>query len=140
MTQYLKHISGGKDHSNGFVFLSQCILRAFQSCLCIFFDSKNSFSCGAGAATVGSRYMGGAPETTEHCQLNLGSRLCITGNVLGGREIIPLFTLRPQATSAGLQGGRKHLVTNWIHLVRSHGKEKWGCAQQAWSQPSPKTS
>lgn len=54
----------------------------------------------------------------------------------GRKTVIPLFTPRPQAAS---ESGRQHLDTSWIFLVRSQDRERRGCAQRWWSQPSPKS-
>lgn len=68
------------------LFSSAGVFYVHFSHACIFsLTGRTASPVGASAATVGSRYMGRASETTEHCQLNLGSRLCVTGNTLGDR-------------------------------------------------------
>lgn len=78
-------------------------------------------------------------ETTEPCQLNLGSRLPITANVLGGGQWFPPSHSGPRLPLQACESGRQRLVNKGIFLVRSQDKARRGCAQQAWSHPSPKS-
>ena len=124
MTRYLKHISRGKDHRNGFVFLTRCMLRAFQSRLSVFFDRKNSFSC------RGQCGHGGQPErgaSSRNSRAKAWKQMMRYRQHFVGQRIIPLFTLRPPATSAGLQGGREHRVTeSQNHRIVGVGRDLCG--------------
>lgn len=115
----------GKDHRNSFVFLSRCILHAFQSRLSISFDRGNSSSCWGQCCHRVQLVdgVGSAPETTEHCHLNLGSRLHITDNILGGRQGFPSSHSGPRLPLQACKSWRQHLVTKWRFLVRSQDKE-----------------
>lgn len=99
---YLKHISGGKDHRNGFVFLSWCILRAFQSRLYIFFDRKNSFSCWGQCRHSRQSVYGLGSRNNRALSAKPWKQIVCYRQHFGRESIIPLFMLRPQATLVGL--------------------------------------
>lgn len=137
MAPCLRHTGGGKP--------TERALFSSAGVFCMDFIHAWVFPLPGGTAppveaTISSWSVGRLrSETTELCQLNLGSRLPITNNVLGGRQWFPSSHSGPRLPLQACQSRRQHLVSKWMFLVRTQDKARRGCSQQARSRPSPKS-